>query len=74
VSLSETGENEAMMASKMLDSYLFDVDAAFTSTLGRAQKTAQHLLLKREPQVYLKDYRLNERHYGALQGTMITDR
>ena len=70
VDLSETGLSEAKAAGQLLKDggYVFDV--AYTSMLTRAIKTLFYALdglgLLWIP--VLKDWRLNERHYGALQG------
>ena len=70
VDLSERGRDEASEAGRLLKEggYVFDV--AYTSVLKRAIRTlwiAQDALdLLWIPVV--KDWRLNERHYGALQG------
>jgi 2,3-bisphosphoglycerate-dependent phosphoglycerate mutase len=70
VDLSETGVTEAKRAGQLLKDggYVFDV--AYTSVLVRAIRTLYFTLdglgLLWIP-VY-KDWRLNERHYGALQG------
>ena len=70
VDLSETGLAEAKAAGQLLKDggYVFDV--AYTSMLTRAIKTLFYALdglgLLWIP--VLKDWRLNERHYGALQG------
>jgi bisphosphoglycerate-dependent phosphoglycerate mutase family 1 len=75
VPLSDTGEREAMEAASQLKSYLHEIDACFTSILSRAQATTRACLSilaqqakgpRRIPPVHV-DYRLNERHYGALQ-------
>ena len=46
------------------------IDLVYTSVLKRAIKTAQNIVedldLMHVP--FIKDWRLNERHYGALQG------
>ena len=70
VDLSEKGVYEAMAGGRELkkDGYTFDI--CFTSTLKRAIHTAW-CVLDGVDQAYIpviKDYRLNERHYGALQG------
>jgi len=70
VDLSERGRQEAQDAGRLLKEggYLFD--AAFTSVLKRAIRTLWYSLdaldLMWIP--VEKDWRLNERHYGALQG------
>jgi len=70
VDLSETGRGEAQAAGKLLKDggYLFDV--AYTSVLTRAIRTLFYSLdaldLLWIP--VKKSWRLNERHYGALQG------
>jgi len=70
VELSEKGVTEAITGGKLLgeDGYKFDV--CYTSVLKRAIHTAWHVL-DGVNQAYLpviKDYHLNERHYGDLQG------
>lgn len=70
VELSEKGVEEARTAGEILkgEGYVFDI--AYTSVLKRAINTL-HLALNAMDQVWLpviKDWRLNERHYGALQG------
>ena len=70
VGLSEKGVEEAVAAGKLLsaDGYVFDV--AYTSVLKRAIKTLW-LGLEQLDQMWIPvhlEWRLNERHYGALQG------
>ena len=70
VDLSPQGVEEARSAGRLLknDGYAFDI--AYTSVLKRAIRTL-HLALEELDQLWLpvaKDWRLNERHYGALQG------
>ena len=70
VDLSETGVGEAAAAGDVLKEEGFVFDIAYTSVLKRAINTL-HLALNTLDQVWLpviKDWRLNERHYGALQG------
>ncbi|NLW70005.1 MAG: 2,3-diphosphoglycerate-dependent phosphoglycerate mutase [Eubacteriaceae bacterium] len=70
VGLTETGENEAKEAGKLLTQSGFDFDICHTSYLKRAIKTL-NIILEEMDRQYLpvvKDWRLNERHYGALQG------
>ena len=70
VDLNEQGIEEAKQAARLLIEGGYTFDAAFTSVLKRAIKT---LWLVLDPMdlmwipVY-RDWRLNERHYGALQG------
>jgi len=69
VELSEKGLIEAKDAGKKLSEIHFDL--VFTSDLIRAQKTAEIILegnSKSEKINTIKDFRLNERHYGDLQG------
>ncbi len=70
VGLSEKGVMEATEAAASLikDRYSFDV--AYTSLLKRAIKTLDIVLEKMDLMwiPVFKSYRLNERHYGALQG------
>ncbi len=68
--LSEKGIVEATSAGEILKSEGFVFDLAFTSVLKRAINTL-HLALTAMDQLWIpviKDWRLNERHYGALQG------
>jgi 2,3-bisphosphoglycerate-dependent phosphoglycerate mutase len=70
VDLSEKGRAEALKGGKSLKEKGFQFDIAYTSVLKRAIKTLNYVLDEVD-QVWLpvhKDWRLNERHYGALQG------
>lgn len=70
VDLTEQGVEEARKAGRRLKEAGFDFDACHTSVLKRAIKTL-HLALEEMDRLWLpvtKDWRLNERHYGALQG------
>jgi 2,3-bisphosphoglycerate-dependent phosphoglycerate mutase len=70
VDLSAQGVEEARAAGRLLKAEGLAFDLAFTSLLKRAIRTL-HLALEDLDQLWLpvrKDWRLNERHYGALQG------
>jgi|SRR5918992_144469 2,3-bisphosphoglycerate-dependent phosphoglycerate mutase len=70
VDLSEKGSAEARAAGKLLKSEGYAFDLAYTSVLKRAIRTLWIVLDELE-QMWLpveKSWRLNERHYGALQG------
>lgn len=70
VDLSEQGEKEARQAGRRLAAAGFGFDTCYTSVLKRAIKTL-HYALEEMDLLYLpeqKSWRLNERHYGALQG------
>ena len=70
VDLSEKGLQEAHTAGKRLKAEGFTFDEAWTSTLKRAIRTLW-IGLDEKDLMYLPihhDWRLNERHYGALQG------
>ena len=70
VDLTGKGVEEARAAGRMLGKEGFDFDRAFTSVLKRAIRTL-HLALDEMDRLWLpveKDWHLNERHYGALQG------
>lgn len=70
VDLSEKGRAEALKGGKALLEKGFQFDVAYTSVLKRAIKTC-HIVLEELEQLWLpvhKDWRLNERHYGSLQG------
>lgn len=70
VDLSDQGVAEARSAGQRLQAKGFDFDVCYTSVLTRAIKTL-HLVLEEMDRLWLpvhKNWRLNERHYGALQG------
>ncbi|HXL74420.1 MAG TPA: 2,3-diphosphoglycerate-dependent phosphoglycerate mutase [Burkholderiales bacterium] len=70
VDLSQKGVEEARAAGRLLKSGGYAFDLAFTSVLKRAIRTLW-LALDELDRMWLpevKDWRLNERHYGALQG------
>ena len=70
VGLTEQGVNEARTAGDLLKEKGFEFDVAHTSVLKRAILTLNQVLDKTD-QHFLpinKSWRLNERHYGGLQG------
>src|SRR5699024_9843038 len=70
VNLSEKGVEEAKEAGRKLKEAGIEFDQAYTSVLTRAIKTL-HFALEESGQLWIpemKTWRLNERHYGALQG------
>ena len=70
VPLSEQGLAEAAAAGRKLKEHGYQFDIAFTSVLTRAVKTC-NIVLEESGQLFVpqvKTWRLNERHYGALQG------
>jgi 2,3-bisphosphoglycerate-dependent phosphoglycerate mutase len=70
VDLSDKGVEEARAAGGLLRDKGVDFDCCFTSVLTRAIRTL-HLALHEMDRLWLpvtKDWRLNERHYGALTG------
>ena len=70
VDLSEKGYAEAKHAGEILKDHGLEFDKAYTSVLKRAIKTL-NIILEESDQLWLptvKSWRLNERHYGALQG------
>jgi 2,3-bisphosphoglycerate-dependent phosphoglycerate mutase len=70
VGLSENGVTEARAAGQLLKKEGWDFDICFTSVLSRAIKTL-NIALDELGRLWLpvhKNWRLNERHYGALQG------
>ncbi|EUJ22941.1 2,3-diphosphoglycerate-dependent phosphoglycerate mutase [Listeria grandensis] len=70
VDLSEQGVEEAKKAGELIKEAGLQFDVAFTSVLTRAIKTLDYALEGSE-QLWIpvyKSWRLNERHYGALQG------
>ena len=81
VELSPRGLQEAAMTANTLKkTYPFGIDACFTSILQRARLTAHECVWVYgdmpsgvQPAKFVSDYRLNERHYGALQGFVKAD-
>lgn len=70
VDLTDKGIEEARQAGKTLQAEGYEFDVAFTSVLTRANRTLNITLDELQSQwlpIY-KSWRLNERHYGALQG------
>ena len=70
VPLTPTGVEQARQAGRLLKEAGYDFDVAYTSVLKRAVWTLWHALdtLDRTWLPVQHDWRLNERHYGALQG------
>jgi 2,3-bisphosphoglycerate-dependent phosphoglycerate mutase len=70
VPLTATGVEQARHSGRLLREAGWDFDLAYTSVLNRAVWTLWHALdqLDRTWLPVLHDWRLNERHYGALQG------
>lgn len=75
VDLTETGVNQAKNAGQILKSHGFDFDLAYTSVLKRATRTLWHTLdeMDRTWLPVVHTWRLNERHYGGLQGLNKTE-
>ncbi|MGF1573571.1 MAG: 2,3-diphosphoglycerate-dependent phosphoglycerate mutase [Sumerlaeia bacterium] len=70
VDLTDQGRDEAKAAGKLLKAEGFEFDIIYTSVLTRAIRTMQ-LALSEMDQLWvpvIRDWRLNERSYGALQG------
>ena len=70
VDLTATGLEQAKSAGQLLRAANFDFDIAYTSVLKRATRTLWHVLdeMDRTWLPVVNNWRLNERHYGALQG------
>ena len=70
VDLTDTGVAQAQAAGALLKAEGYDFDVAYTSVLKRAIRTLWLTLdgMDRTWLPVVKDWRLNERHYGALQG------
>ena len=70
VDLSEKGKEEAKKAGEILKAEGFKFDLAYTSVLKRAIRTLWYILDEMDLMwiPVIRDWRLNERHYGALQG------
>jgi 2,3-bisphosphoglycerate-dependent phosphoglycerate mutase len=70
VDLTEQGISEAIEAGRLLKELGYEFDVAYTSVLKRAIRTLW-LILDEMDRMWIpviRDWRLNERHYGALQG------
>jgi 2,3-bisphosphoglycerate-dependent phosphoglycerate mutase len=70
VDLTEKGEEEARQAGVLMRQEVFEFDVAYTSVLTRAVRTLW-IALTEMNMVWIpiiNSWRLNERHYGALQG------
>ena len=70
VDLTATGVVQAKKAGQLLKDAGYDFDVAYTSMLKRATRTLWHCLdeMDRTWLPVVNSWRLNERHYGALQG------
>ena len=70
VDLTETGVAQAKEAGRLLKDAGYEFDVAYTSVLKRATRTLWHCLdeMDRTWLPVVHSWRLNERHYGALQG------
>ncbi|HEX2548017.1 MAG TPA: 2,3-diphosphoglycerate-dependent phosphoglycerate mutase [Ramlibacter sp.] len=70
VDLTPTGIQQAIAAGRLLQAEGYDFDVAYTSMLKRATRTLWHVLdeMDRTWLPVVHSWRLNERHYGALQG------
>ena len=70
VDLTQVGEDQAVNAGRLIKAERLALDACYVSVLTRAIRTA-NLALRAADQLWIpmvKDWRLNERHYGALTG------
>ena len=70
VDLTEKGNQEAIEAGQLLKELGFEFDIAYTSVLKRAIRTLWHIQDQMDLMwiPIIRDWRLNERHYGGLQG------
>ena len=70
VSLSDRGHDEAKEAGRLLLEEGFEFDLAYTSVLRRAIRTLWHVMEQMDLMwiPVTRSWKLNERHYGALQG------
>ncbi|WHZ12542.1 MAG: Phosphoglycerate mutase [Burkholderiaceae bacterium] len=70
VDLTATGIAQAKQSGQLLHAEGYDFDIAYTSVLKRATRTLWHCLdeMDRTWLPVVHSWRLNERHYGALQG------
>jgi len=70
VDLTEKGNQEAIAAGQLLRDLGYNFDVAYTSVLKRAIRTLWHIQDQMDLMwiPVIRDWRLNERHYGSLQG------
>ena len=70
VDLTQLGREEASKAGKLFSELGYEFDVAYTSVLKRAIRTLWIILDEMDLMwiPVIRDWRLNERHYGALQG------
>jgi 2,3-bisphosphoglycerate-dependent phosphoglycerate mutase len=70
VDLTATGIEQAKTSGRLLKAEGYDFDLCYTSVLKRATRTLWHCLdeMDRTWLPVVHSWRLNERHYGALQG------
>lgn len=70
VDLTATGIEQARKAGQLLKAEGYEFDVAYTSVLKRATRTLWHVLdeMDRTWLPVVHSWRLNERHYGGLQG------
>jgi 2,3-bisphosphoglycerate-dependent phosphoglycerate mutase len=70
VELTPTGVEQAKQAGRLLKAEGYEFDVAYTSVLKRAIHTLNYCLdeMERSWLPVVKNWRLNERHYGGLQG------
>ncbi len=75
VGMTEKGEADCRKAGELLGSKGFEFDVAYVSALKRSVKTATIVLeaMGSEDTRIVSNWRLNERHYGALQGQYHAD-
>lgn len=75
VDLTATGVAQAKQAGRWLRAEGYDFDVAYTSVLKRATRTLWHVLdeMDRTWLPVVNSWRLNERHFGALQGLNKTE-
>ncbi len=68
--LSEEGADEATRAGQLISAVGLSISTVYTSLTQRARDTAELVLasLDGHPPMLLVDWRLNERHFGLLQG------
>jgi 2,3-bisphosphoglycerate-dependent phosphoglycerate mutase len=70
VDLTDKGNQEAIAAGRLLNELGYNFDIAYTSVLKRAIRTLWHIQDQMDLMwiPVVRDWRLNERHYGGLQG------
>ena len=75
IGLTKKGQHEAKLCGKLLNVHGFSFDLIYTSLLKRSKDTMEICIdqINQKNSQFISSWRLNERHYGALQGLNKSD-